>query len=65
VCKYIVVRSAEFLKRTLAKRFADVFLLRRFWEISNEAGGHLSRLYLILAVWHFCGQGDLFIDCNF
>ena len=62
MCKYIVVRSAEFLKRT---RFADVFLLRRFGEISNEAGGHLSRLYLILAVWHFCGQGDFFIDCNF
>jgi hypothetical protein len=66
----IVVRSAEFLKRTLTKRFADAFLLRQLEDISNEAGGHLkiripSCLYLTLAVWHFCGQGDPLIDCNF
>jgi hypothetical protein len=44
----VVVRSAEFLKRTLAKRFADVFLLRRLRDISNETGGHLKNSELLV-----------------
>jgi hypothetical protein len=44
----VVVRSAEFLKRTLAKRFANVFLLRRLRDISNEAGGHLKNSELLV-----------------
>jgi hypothetical protein len=64
----VVVRSAEFLKCTLAKRFADVFLLCWFGEISNEAGGHLKNSELLVfdtCRRHFCGQGDLLINCNF
>ena len=44
----VVVRSAEFLKRTLAKRFANVFLLRRLGDISNEVGGHLKNSKLLV-----------------
>jgi hypothetical protein len=44
----VVVRSAEFLKRTLAKRFTDVVLLRRLGDISNEAGGHLKNFELLV-----------------
>ena len=44
----VVVRRAEFLKRTLAKRFADVFLLRWLRDISNEAGGHLKNSKLLI-----------------
>jgi hypothetical protein len=43
-----VARSAEFLKRTLTKRFANVFLLRRFREISNKAGGYLKNSKLLV-----------------
>ena len=44
----VVVRCAEFLKRTLAKRFANVFLLRRLGDISNEVGGHLKNSKLLV-----------------
>jgi hypothetical protein len=44
----VVVRSAEFLKRTLAKRFANVFLLCRLRDISNKAGGHLKNSELLV-----------------
>ena len=46
---WLVVRSAEFLKCILAKRFANVFLLCRLGDISNEAGGHFERMY---ALWY-------------
>jgi len=44
----VVVRSAKFLKRTLAKLFADVYLLRRLGDISNKAGGHLKNSKLLV-----------------
>jgi hypothetical protein len=31
-----------------AKQFANVFLLRRLWDISNEAGGHLKNSELLV-----------------
>ena len=46
----VVVRSAEFLKHTPAKRFADMFLLRQLGDISNEAGGHLKNSELLVSL---------------
>ena len=44
----VVVSSAEVIKRTLAKRFADVFLPRRLRDVSNKAGGHLKNSKLLV-----------------
>ena len=57
------------LGHILAKRFAAVFLIRRFRDIRNEAAGHFERMYalfmvVVLAAQQFCGQSDLLIDCN-
>jgi hypothetical protein len=38
----------NFLRRTLAKRFANVVLLRRLRDISNEAGGYLNNSKLLV-----------------
>jgi hypothetical protein len=38
----VVVRSAEFLKRTLAKWLAAVYRLRWLRDVSNKAGGYLE-----------------------
>jgi hypothetical protein len=42
-CWLVVVRSAEFLERTLAKWLATMYRLRWLRDISNEAGGYLER----------------------
>lgn len=44
----VIVRSVKFLKHTLAKRFANMFLLRRLRDISNEVGGHLKKSKLLV-----------------
>jgi hypothetical protein len=63
------VNSARLLGHILARRFAAVFLIRRFRDIRNKAVGHFKRKYelfivVVLAAQQFCGQGDLPIDCN-
>jgi hypothetical protein len=61
------VNSAGLLGHILAKRFAAVFLIRRFGDIRNKAVGHFKRKYrlfivVVLATQQFCGQSDLLID---
>ena len=61
----IVVRSAKFLKRTLTKRFDNVFLLRQLRDISNEVGSYLEKnskllvvdtLHIAMLDFSFCGN---------
>jgi hypothetical protein len=46
--RLVAVRRAEALRRALARRFAEVFLLRRLWDISNKAGGHVKNSELLV-----------------
>jgi hypothetical protein len=59
----VVVRSVEFLKRTLAKRFTNVVLLRRLRDISNKAGGHLKNSKLL--VFNTCCIAFLYVGRPF
>jgi hypothetical protein len=61
------VNSARLLGHILAKRFAAVFLIRRFGDIRNKVVGHFKRKYglfmvAVLAAQQFCGQSNLLID---
>jgi hypothetical protein len=63
------VNSAGLFRDILARQFAAVFLIRRFWNIRNKAVGYFKRKYelfivVVLAVQQFCRQSDFLIYCN-